>query len=404
MDKRAELKPVTPTPPELKPTRPPGAQAWAAFCRKLEHAGDLLFSTDYIEDPVMEAETLRYLVREVRGHLDAQVNHGDPDFPRFFRWDEPGSGPTAPNLDNWYLMARIRGGVAYRVTIEPGQVFDFLIGVLDAQTRNLGDHTREAFEPEPDGRIEITFSAERQGRNWIPLPDDAIMMLLRVYYHDWPRERPPAVRIERIGSAGEAPPPPTLERLSGQLDAVIGALTRQPYGYAFYQLRAMDEAPANSFPPPLDMPGGGGPIIYGFGRYRLTPEEALIIEFQPPTARYWGLHTYTLPWFSNVDPANRVSSLNDLQAHVDTDGRVRVVVAHGDPGVQNWLDAGGFPTGSMAYRWIWSESPPPPVTTRLVPLAEVRASLPAETPAFTREDRVRQIQERREHLARRFRF
>jgi len=388
----------------MSSSRSAGAEVWSAFCRKLEQAGDLLFSTKYIEDSAMEAEALRYLAREVRGQLDAQVNHGDPDFPRFFRWDEPGSGPTAPNLDNWYLMAKIRGGVSYRVIVEPGEVFDFLIGVLNAQTRNLGDHTRDEFEPEADGRVEIVFSAERQGRNWVHLPDDAAMMLMRVYYHDWTRERPPAARIERIGSAGEAPPPPSLEQLSAQLDAVIGSLTQQPYAYAFYQLRCIDEAPANTFPPPLDMPGGGGPITYGMARSRLAPDEALIIEFRPPRGRYWGLHTYTLPFWSNIDPYNRVSSLNDLQTHVDADGMVRIVVAHSDPGVQNWLDTGGFATAAMAYRWIWAEEPPPPVTTRVVAFAEVRANLPSDTPAFGREDRIRQIEARREHLARRFRF
>jgi len=399
-----EFRPIVPAPPERKATLSPGAQAWSSFCRKLEQAGTLLFSTDYIEDLAMEAETLRYLIRDVRGRMDNLVDHADPEFPHFWRSDEPGSGPTAPNMDNLYLMSKVRGGLAYRVTVEPGNVFDFLVGVLTERMRNLGDHTRDEFEPEPDGSIEIVFSAEPQGGNWVHMPDDAALLMMRVYYHDWERERPPYVRIERIGSEGMTPPLPTVEQLSSQLDAVAASLNTQPYGYAFYQTRCIDEAPANSFPPPLYMPGGGGPITYGMARFRLAPEQAVIIEFRPPRGRYWSVHTYTLPWFSNIDPSNRVTSLNDLQAHVDSDGLVRIVVAHSDPGVQNWLDTGGFETAAMAYRWIWPEEPPPPVTTCVVQLAELRSQLPSDTPVFGREDRRRQIDVRRAHLASRFRF
>ena len=44
--------------------------------------------------------------------------------------------------------------------------------------------------------------------------------------------------------------------------------------------------------------------------------------------------------FCTVDWVNRQSSLNDAQAHIDSDGRFRAVISQQDPGVPNWLDKG----------------------------------------------------------------
>ncbi|MET0984163.1 MAG: hypothetical protein ABW034_02035, partial [Steroidobacteraceae bacterium] len=355
MKKQVEFKPIVPTPPTLKPRSSAAAQVWADFCRRLEQCGDLMFSMEGLdEQPALEAETLRYLIRELRGQLEWQVEHADPALPHFWRADEPGSGPTGPNVDNWYLMARVRGGESYKVTLDARDIFDFLIGVLDQNWRNCGDYSRADFQTNANGEVDITFSDILKGTNCVPLPRDAALLMLRVYYHDWSSDRPPQPRIERIGGELDRAALPTVDTLERQLKNVSANLQSAPYAYPLWQLRAIDEVPANTFPPPLDIPGGGGPINYGFARYRLQQDEALIVEFKRPRARYWGLHTYTLPWFSQIDVSNRVTSLNDLQLHVDRDDYVRVVVAHDDPGVQNWLDTGGFTTGSVAYRWIWS--------------------------------------------------
>lgn len=363
-----------------------------------------MFSTDALEeDRTLQAETLRYLIREVRGQLEWQVEHADPARPHFWRADEPGSGPTGPNLDNGYLMARVRGGESYKVTLEVEHIFDFLIGVLDQSWRNCGDYSRADFQANANGEVEIIFSEALKGPNCVPMPRDGALLMLRVYYHDWYSDRPPQPRIERIGGELERAPLPSVAVLEQQLKGVTANLQTAPYAYPLWQMRAIDAVAANTFPPPLDIPGGGGPINYGFARYRLQQHEALIVEFKKPRARYWGLHTYTVPWFSQIDVSNRVTSLNDMQLHIDADEHVRIVVAHDDPGVQNWLDTGGFTTGSIGYRWIWSEDLPT-VSARVVPLKEARASLPADTPVFDTEQRRAQMRLRKEHLARRFRF
>ena len=73
---------------------------------------------------------------------------------------------------------------------------------------------------------------------------------------------------------------------------------------------------------------------------------------------------------------NRQSSLNDAQAHIDSDGKFRAVISRLDPGVPNWLDKADYPWGIIQMRWnLASEYPDP--TIKKVPFAEVRDHLPA---------------------------
>ncbi|MGE4650040.1 MAG: hypothetical protein AAEJ53_04050, partial [Myxococcota bacterium] len=98
--------------------------------------------------------------------------------------------------------------------------------------------------------------------------------------------------------------------------------------------------------------------------------------------------------------ANRQSSLNQQQLHIDSDGRVRVVLSVEDPGVPNWLDTGGHLEGIIQYRYIWTRNNPQP-SIRALPLAELRAALPADHPSVSPEERRAAIASRQAHLRRR---
>ena len=65
---------------------------------------------------------------------------------------------------------------------------------------------------------------------------------------------------------------------------------------------------------------------------------------------------------------------------VDDDGLLRVVIAHHDPGVANWLDTAGHSEGPIILRCVRTETAPVP-TTSVVPFAEVAAALPPGTGA-----------------------
>ena len=78
--------------------------------------------------------------------------------------------------------------------------------------------------------------------------------------------------------------------------------------------------------PAVKFTGGADDIRYGNDMYRLEPGQAIVIEAEPPRARYWNWQLCN-DWFVTMDYANRLNSINHTQAHLDPDGRVRVVIA-----------------------------------------------------------------------------
>ena len=111
----------------------------------------------------------------------------------------------------------------------------------------------------------------------------------------------------------------------------------------------------NSFGGKIDVPRGLQLSQFGFCFYDLAPDEALVIEGDVPDARYWSLQLYGMHFFRGLDLV-RPTSLNHTQATVDPDGRLRVVVAHRDPGLANWLDTTGRPVGLVNYRHFWGST------------------------------------------------
>ncbi len=161
----------------------------------------------------------------------------------------------------------------------------------------------------------------------------------------------------------------------------------------FFLQFARPEQP-NTFNPPFDGTAMGAaaenrPVI---GSFQLAPDEALVVEVEPPRGLYW---SYSLgnPWWETIDYGRHQSSLNGHQAVVDDDGVLRVVIAHDDPGVANWLDTAGHSEGPIILRCVRTETAPVP-TTRVVPFADVAAALPPDTRRVTVDERAAVIDAR----------
>jgi hypothetical protein len=99
-----------------------------------------------------------------------------------------------------------------------------------------------------------------------------------------------------------------------------------------------------------------------------------------------------------LDYANRLTTINQAQAHCDPDGFYRLVLAGDDPGIHNWLDTTGLQCGVLILRLAGAANPTPPRTT-LLQLSEVRHHLP-EARTCTPEERRAQIADRREGVSR----
>jgi hypothetical protein len=135
---------------------------------------------------------------------------------------------------------------------------------------------------------------------------------------------------------------------------------------------------------------------YTHGWWELEPDEALVIELPDPGARFWGLQLASSLWHT-LDYANRLTTFNHAQARSDADGVVRLVLAHRDPGVHNWLDTTGLRSGVLICRFHRATNATAP-RTQVVRLPDVLDTLPHALRVDERDRRV-QIAERREGVA-----
>ena len=109
--------------------------------------------------------------------------------------------------------------------------------------------------------------------------------------------------------------------------------------------------------------------------WELASDEALIVEFDAHDG-LWMLTNMGV-FFNSMDYLYRPVSYTPSR----TDDRrataaIRLVMAHRDPGVHNWLDTQGFERGNLTYRHML-EGQPAVLSTRVVALRRV---LPARCP------------------------
>ncbi|MCF2529654.1 DUF1214 domain-containing protein [Yinghuangia soli] len=370
----------------LDPASGPGPDhaAWQAFCDALKAAGDRILESDFPTAPEDRAEGFRHLAQQAVCWLTWGVGHLDPQDPRFMRQNDLLTRWGGPNVDNVYKHARIDDDGVYRIrglmhsceefllALRIGNMHQEKYGTLHEVTAtDLGIGPGDAFElvlggPEP--------AAEDPAVRWIPLPPGTRMVAIREYYYDWRETEPAVFTIERLDTRDpvSAPPPPRLSpvRMAEQLHEARSQFERSITYWNDYQRAARARGDDNTFIQPRTEPKGLKGLVYGFCFYRLAPGEALVVECEAPVARYWSYQLYQLGWFEPVESIHRTGGLNHRQTAVDPDGRVRVVVAHADPGSANWLDTEGRPEGMLTFRCAWSDNRPEP-TARVVRLDEL---------------------------------
>lgn len=373
-------------------------QLWSNFCGQLQSLGDAFLGggSPYAHDP----DSLRLLGHHLATTLDWCLG-ADPDFPRFAYVNNKGT--WLAHEDMCQLAAPVRGDAAYRIHGNVSGLFDLNICLHDGplnRSGNWGNFGLDELETEADGSFTLVISQQRRPGNWIEMRAQAALVSVRQYCHDWTRHRPAPLEIERIDSENAAPPratpAQTAERL-GEAAGQLGELLEFLAATAAFQT----QGPFNTLGPPTRAATGSSHICYGWGHYQLDADEALVITFVPPRARQWTVEWLT-PLFIKGDTINHQTSLNGCSARVDADGRVRIVVSGQDPGVQNWLDIGGYPSGLLSYRWIRSEDAPQPYAQRAA-LRELHTLLPADTPPFGPDERALQRTIRRRQMAWRWR-
>jgi hypothetical protein len=380
-------------------------QAWEDFCDTLKDAGKLIMDANQPDLPGVRASGFRYLAGLLKVGVAQAAELADRDRPKWLRIEDTFSKWGAENADNHYIAAHVRSDATYRITGTRGSCFTFLFEVREGfmQLGDTGDYanlTAEEIELNSDGTFEIIASAKPQpGKNWLPLDERARQIVIRQYFKHWDREEPATFLIEQIDGPEEPPAPLESSEMARILDDAANWVRTSTDFWGGWVPEIKANYTHGQIVPAIKYVGGADDIRYGNDYYQLAEGYAMIVELTPPKARYWAFQLCDV-WFVTTDYANRQSSLNDGQLRIDSDGQCRIVVAHTDPGIQNWLDTAGALEGCLQYRYVWTEDNPVP-TVRVLPIDEVRATLPANTPTVSSSERSAVLRERRRSVARR---
>ena len=380
--------------------------AWSSYNDRIKAVGESITGDGFPDDPRLRAEGYRYVGRLAHLAQLIYVEFGDPAFPSLFRVGDDTTPFGATNTDNNYYRAILDPAGIYRVTGDVTGVKELLFSVQDGEfvfgkTEVLAELSLEELVVGEDGMLELVLGGPEGPPNWLPLAPDAEYLNVREFVGDWEHDALASLYIERIDDVG---PPANLTPAAhaAALDRVATWVEASVPLWKEFVSGLRSFVPVNGLQAPLKPQGGAQNMLHGAGQWDLGPNEALIIEFDRPEVTYWSVQTYVLDWMVPLDFANRVTSLNDGQLHEDDEGTFHIVLSHSDPGVQNWLDTSGLPTGLFTYRYVRPKHAPAP-TTKVADVDQVRTHLPASTPIFSAEDRRDQITSRRRGVARRFR-
>ncbi len=332
-------------------------KAWEEFCERLKLAGSALIYSGAPRDAFQQAEGIRYLSRLTRAGLEAFVEYNDPEFPIFRRMVHETVKMGADNPDNHYYNAQISGKFEYRITGKRNSVH-----YLGFFTQNGNYGTTGGLAPcgvlehkdlvlEHDGSFEIILSKEKRGKNWLKLEDETGMAMVRQTFFLRNEEVPAEIHIERIGR-NTKPDPLTPARVDEGLNTaalfVAGApmlFSKWAWGFKKHTNRLPLFDPETS-----NAAGGDANIIYYHSHWKLAEDEALVIKVKPPQCDSWNfqLNNY---WMESLDYRYFNICISKGNAVFAEDGSIKVIVAHHDPGLPNWIETSGHFEGTMCWRW-----------------------------------------------------
>lgn len=400
--------PVARTTPSVETAAPdaPPFPAWEKFSAGIHDLWPRIYAKlppRLRDDPQVRQEAARLLLSAITQQAIEAIS-ADGDHPVFLPFISMTLNLAQPNADTTYRSARITPGGVYRLRGTVGSLPISKIGQLGPTAAQTGGGTKalgyldlNRLKTDKAGRFDVLVSVEKPTGyvgEWWKLDPATTMLMIRQMGSDWFNEKDPTLAIERV-DVPVARPRPSAEELSRRLTDIPRKASNiasflvdhaeglRNVGY-INKLRVFDVSNGAALQ---------GQFYYE-GAYDLKPDQALIVEAKVPSKCVYYSMILTNQIYETTDWYNNLASLNNSQVKVDRDGILRIVVSAKDPGVPNWLDTSGYPEGVLQGRWTDCNDQPVPVV-KLVPLTEVRASLPADTPRVTPEQREQQVRDRR---------
>lgn len=377
-------------------------EAWRRFCDGLRSAGESVLRSPEAAGPADLAEGYQYLLGLVHSLVERELYRTDAASPAFVRAQTDVVKVGMDNPDAALMSAPLSDDGTFEIYGTVGRIRLLELVITGGGRPEM--HYLDEFEVGPGGEFRVTLSPREHPGNWIRLRPGASSVLVRCALYDWDSEDIPHLAIRRLdGDPGVLPwclRVPTAAEVGEQLDA-LGTLVSQNADYWVDMVHSFRDEGDNVIPAPRPLPATGmnssRSSVKGF--FAVPADQALVIEFTPPDGLFWSISLGDM-WYRTLDFSHHQTSLNAHQAELDPDGACRVVVAHRDPGVPNWLDTIGHERGVMIIRWVMVSHRPQP-QVRLVPFTDIAASIHPRTRQVSAEERAETIARRGDSVARR---
>jgi len=392
----------SPQPPDAATTMSASERAFRRLLADLEEAAQVLTGPKGATGAIERAEGFRYLTRVLSGALDMHLERADPERPAVTRMLTPTRKFLGDNPDTDYDYFPLCSDRTYRIRGSRGNVTYIGFCLYDERETggievggNLAD---EQLVYQPDGRFEIILSAVRpsSAANWLELRPRVYCMLVRQYYLDRRKESRSEFTLEVL----ESPPPlpPFGEAALAARLAAVGRYVRETVDLSaslsvYASLQGLEgeakhsdgevvggvvrqdrlaraQALAETIDPKVILGHMPTPdIMYTGAWWELDDDEAVVVEGPLPPARYWAVQIFNR-WLESPDYRYLKVAINGREVRPRTNGTFRVVLAHQNPRVPNWLETAGHRAGQICLRALLCRQPLA-ITFRRVKLREL---------------------------------
>jgi len=309
----------------------------------------------------------RYLLHVLLQALMLELE-SDPKHPWLQKIVTPWVKLGGDNADAIYHVTPVDGSQRYRVVGNTvGAVYTSITIEAGGQRggyagRIAGVINDTQYDVHEDGSFEVFIGGPPRAKNWIALPEDASRISIRHYFE----EDPPAASVMEkrvplyIEVLDPAPPPPAPDDAS-----IAAAIERVERHFRSWTIDQPMPDPLPSWlsltPNHLEDPSKPGTMAYAAqdaaytqAPWAIGPDEALVLTGRWPEGRF-GNVTIWNRYIQSFDYRSRIVSLNRRQTQLEPDGSFRIILAHEDPGLPNWLDTAGRTSGVMFWRFMLPE-------------------------------------------------
>ena len=341
-------------------------EKWDTFCENLKEVGSIIESESSLSE-TDQAEGYRYLLRLMRLSLEMNLEHSNPSSPSFYNLSHETAKIGADNPDNIYLNANIDGKQSYEVYGNIGESDYLSFGLKenryskDGTMISLGEIDMRDMSVDSSGNFTLYVGGESDSKNFLPLPENANMLIVRQTYKNRISQTHAKINIKTTSSTA-TPDLLTLVKLENQLHQTL-AFVRGTASTFIKWVREFKNNHKNQLPMGdqafFQAAGGDPKICYLHGYYDFDKSEYMEITTDIPDCEYWNFQLENY-WMESLDYRHYPIHINESSATFNNDGTLTINISHLPMNIKNNLITEGRNNGAMLLRWIGASSYPIP--------------------------------------------